>query len=143
MPKKIYRVCVAKDGVKPRLLPVLTRGVRELIQNCLFDQLRISNDQIVKDLQDTNKRTEILARFPGIKNWQNPTDMELRELVEQEKCDYSGQGGWSYWVLDEPTCVTGTLELLIIGHQAKLIGSSWDLPSKHPGFKFSEQIVND
>lgn len=143
MSKKICRIYVAKDSVQPKLLPVLTREVRELIQNCIFDQLRVSNDQLVEDLKDAKKRTQILARFPGMKDWENPTDEELRELVELEQCDYDGQGGWSYSILDEPTCVTGTLEFFVTGHQAKLVGSSWGSPSEHPGFKFSEQIVND
>ena len=55
MSKKICRIYVAKDSVQPKLLPVLTREVRELIQNCIFDQLRVSNDQLIEDLKDAKK----------------------------------------------------------------------------------------
>jgi hypothetical protein len=143
MSKKICRIYVAKDSVQPKLLPVLTREVRDAIQSYLFNQLRISNDKIVKELQDAKRRAQILAKFPEMTEWENPTDEELRELVEKEKYDYDGKGGWSYSVLDEPICVTGTLEMFVIGHQAELIGSTWVSPSKYPGFKFSEQVVND
>jgi len=143
MAKKICRVYIAKDSVKPKLLPVLAREVRDLIETCLFNQLRASYDELVKDLQDPKKRAELLTRFPELKDWETPTDKELRELVEQEQCDYDGQGGWSYSILDEPTCVTGTLEIFVAGYQAKVIGSSWGAPSEHPGFKFSEQTIND
>lgn len=143
MSKKICRIYVSKDSVQPKLLPVLAKEVRELIQNCIFDQLRTSNNQITEDLKDVQKRSELLSRFPDLEYWENPTDAELRELVSQERCDYDGQGGWSYSILDEPTCVTGTLEIFVIGHQAKMTSSFWGQSFKHPGFKFSEELINN
>lgn len=143
MAKKICRVYVAKDSVKKNKQNELETEVRCLIKNCLFELLRNSNDRMVKDLQDSSKRKQILSRFPEMREWENPSDSDLLELISQEKCDYDGQGGWSYSVLDEPTCVTGTLEIFVTGYQAKLIGSSWGSPSEHPGFKFSEETIND
>ena len=78
-----------------------------------------------------------------MEDWENPSDQELRGLVEQEQCDYDGQGGWSYSVLDEPTCVTETLETFVTDYQAKVIGSSWGSRSEYPGFKFSEQVISE
>lgn len=142
MAKKICRVYVAKDSVKPKLIPVLTREVRDMIQACLFNVLRASHDKVAEDLKDPVKRSQILNRCPEMEYWENPSDQELKELVEQEQCNHDGQGGWNYSILDEPTCVTGTLEIFVTDYQAKVIGSSWGSPSEHPGFKFSEQVVN-
>lgn len=70
------------------------------------------------------------------------SEKDLNEIASEEsfECEFFK---WKYSVCDEPTCVTGTLELSCPDYVPQIVGTNWGSPTQYPWIKFSESFSND
>jgi hypothetical protein len=146
MSKKIVRLQIQKDQVNPASLPTLLSDIRNLIQEVLFEFLREINDTCEKALKSLSVQevTDIRSRYPETQAWKNPSDEEIRLLIQnQESADEPGRGGWMYGVREEELCVNGVLRIYLVGHKSKLPVSKLMRFDDFPGLLVWEEVTND
>ncbi|MEG5173252.1 hypothetical protein [Microcoleus sp. B3-D7] len=145
MSRKILRLYIDKNSVKPEFIPVLANNVHEIIQKMLFEIYKKVNLEFAQNPENLKKYLEFI---PELSDWEKPTDEELMELTRQEEVSFESEsglaaGGWKYAVRDEPNCVSATLEIYSKSHIPSMVGSSWQSMGKDYGFKISEEVVAD
>jgi hypothetical protein len=119
MGTKILRVHANKEDFP---VSVSTEKVLKLVTKMWVDYVK----GILKAVQTTiESPSELLS------------EEELDEISSQNsfKCTAFT---WRWSVQDEPTCITGSLEVSCPEYTPEIIGNAWGSPSKYPWIKFSE-----
>ena len=144
MSTKTVIIQVEKAKVKPEKLSQLAENVRDLIQDFLFKLMRSGNDRIAESIKTGSKEAvDLFKRFPDIKHWENPSDDELREIIQEPENNYNGEGGYKYSIVEEADYVSGIVKIYSKGHKAQAQTNSFYTWPDLPGFRYSEEVKND
>jgi hypothetical protein len=82
-----------------------------------------------------------------LKAVQTTIELPSERLSEEELDKLSSESSfecdvfkWKYLTQDEPTCITGSLEVSCPECTPEIIGNHWGSPSEYPWIKFSEKV---